>query len=99
MNTHSPGDANLTRRIAEYWTWRAETFAFAKDDRAAWEAAIARALPPGTNLRVLDIGTGTGFFAAVAAHQGHRVWGIDLSEAMLAKARENLGPRRRPRRP
>ena len=58
MNTLSPRDADLTRKIADYWTWRADTFAFAKGDRAAWEAAIARALPPGTGLRVLDIGTG-----------------------------------------
>ncbi|MGH9139924.1 MAG: class I SAM-dependent methyltransferase, partial [Vicinamibacterales bacterium] len=36
---------------------------------------------------VLDIGTGTGFVAMIAAGLGHRVTGIDLAEPMLSEAR------------
>jgi SAM-dependent methyltransferase len=48
--------------------------------------------------RVLDIGCGTGEDALLLAEQGRHVHAIDVSEAMLARAREkaaarNLGPR------
>ncbi len=35
---------------------------------------------------VLEIGVGTGRIAFELAHQGHRVWGVDNSAAMLRKA-------------
>jgi ubiquinone/menaquinone biosynthesis C-methylase UbiE len=37
--------------------------------------------------RVLDVGCGTGRFAAALAEQGAKVWGIDPSAEMLAQAR------------
>ncbi len=37
--------------------------------------------------RVLDVGCGTGRFAAALAERGARVWGIDPSPEMLAQAR------------
>ncbi|HEX6945910.1 MAG TPA: methyltransferase domain-containing protein [Acidimicrobiia bacterium] len=40
--------------------------------------------------RVLDVGTGTGVAAAVAAERGAFVVGIDFSEAMITKARQLL---------
>lgn len=39
--------------------------------------------------RILDIGCGTGRHAIELAARGYRVTGIDLSESMLARAREN----------
>jgi SAM-dependent methyltransferase len=39
--------------------------------------------------RILDIGCGTGRHAVELAARGYRVTGIDLSESMLARAREN----------
>jgi len=39
--------------------------------------------------RVLDVGTGSGLVAIVAAQRGSRVTGIDPSPALLTKAREN----------
>lgn len=47
-----------------------------------WVAAI-RSVLPDAPVRVLDVGTGTGFVARVAAELGHAVTGIDLSAAML----------------
>jgi SAM-dependent methyltransferase len=52
-----------------------------------WTERFARCLPPAS-ADVLDLGTGTGFAASLAAMLGHRVVGIDLSERMLAIARE-----------
>ncbi|MEV1287605.1 class I SAM-dependent methyltransferase [Micromonospora sp. NPDC049679] len=53
-------------------------------------AGIAPWLLPG---RVLEIGVGTGLIAAPLREQGYAVCGVDLSPAMLARARARLGPR------
>jgi ubiquinone/menaquinone biosynthesis C-methylase UbiE len=55
---------------------------------AAWVKALSVLLPPAP-AEVLDIATGTGFLATIAAGLGHRVTGIDLAESMLAEARAN----------
>jgi SAM-dependent methyltransferase len=39
---------------------------------------------PGT--RVLDVATGPGYVAAEAARRGTTVWGVDVAEAMVARA-------------
>lgn len=52
-----------------------------------WLHEIERFLPEGRKLDILDVGTGTGFFAVLLAQQGHRVEGIDLTPAMLEEAR------------
>ena len=55
--------------IRRYWDEDAATYDHAPDhragtgaERAAWTAALARALPPAP-ARVLDCGAGTGFLA------------------------------------
>ncbi|MFE0701623.1 class I SAM-dependent methyltransferase [Streptomyces sp. NPDC058872] len=61
-------------------------------ERAAGFAdMLAPLLDPG--LPVLDIGVGTGIVAAELSARGHLVHGLDLSPAMLARARDRLGPR------
>lgn len=52
----------------------------------AWVSEI-KGLLPAAPADVLDIATGTGFLALIVAALGHRVTGIDLSEAMLDEAR------------
>jgi ubiquinone/menaquinone biosynthesis C-methylase UbiE len=59
---------------------------------AAWVDAV-RSLLPTNPSDVLDVGTGTGFVALIAAALGHRVTGIDLAENMLAMARRQAGGR------
>ena len=82
----------MKQRITEYWEERAEGFEeqrkreFASDKKARWKKEIQRYLPQGDCLRVLDIGTGTGFFACLLGEDGHKVTGIDLSPKMIEHA-------------
>ena len=84
----------LHDRIRTWWDEDAETYdasaGHAMSDpveRAAWRAALERSLPP-VPAKVLDIGAGTGTLSLLAAELGYRVTGLDVSEGMLAKARE-----------
>ena len=85
----------LKDRINRYWTRRAPSFAeqrtrelfSEKHDR--WLREFDRWLPRDRKLDILDIGTGTGFFALLLAERGHRVIGIDLSEEMIRYAKES----------
>jgi len=45
----------------------------------------------GASSRVLELGCGTGRLTLPLAQAGHEVTGIDLSPAMLARARAKLG--------
>jgi ubiquinone/menaquinone biosynthesis C-methylase UbiE len=63
------------------------------DEWVAWRRLMAAILGDPSHAdvprrRVLDVGTGTGVLAMLAAELGHDVTGIDLSAAMLAEARQ-----------
>jgi SAM-dependent methyltransferase len=51
--------------------------------------AMARRFGVGCE-KVLDLGSGTGRHAAILGRRGHRVAGVDLSERMVAIARERV---------
>ncbi|MEV5352789.1 class I SAM-dependent methyltransferase [Streptomyces sp. NPDC052693] len=55
--------------------------------RRAWAQRL-RGWLPGRAGDVLDLGCGTGSLSLLAAEQGHRVTGVDLSPAMVRRARE-----------
>jgi ubiquinone/menaquinone biosynthesis C-methylase UbiE len=62
------------------------------DEWRAWRRLLAALLGDAHHSevsprRVLDVGTGTGVVALLAAELGHDVTGVDLSPAMLARAR------------
>ncbi|MET8166646.1 class I SAM-dependent methyltransferase [Streptomyces sp. NPDC005329] len=60
--------------------------------RAAWARRLHAWLPErGCDL--LDLGCGTGSLSLLAAEQGHRVTGVDLSPAMIDLARAKLAGR------
>ena len=57
--------------------------------RKAWRDLILAYAPEKEVLRVLDVGTGPGFFAMTLALEGHEVTAVDLTEQMLEHAAAN----------
>lgn len=62
---------------------------------ADWLELFAAVVREGDLLgqRVLDVGCGTGRFAAALSDQGAEVWGAEPEQRMAAQARERLGER------
>ena len=86
-----------------YWTHRASGYSGVNQEELAtaqkhiWGAAlyerIAARFPgrkPGS-IRVLDVGTGPGFFAIILAEMGFRVTAVDYTASMLEEAGRNAG--------
>ena len=71
--------------IEEYWDNRSETFDedHATEDVDLWRSELDKLCGGKKGLKVLDIGTGTGFLAIMLAELGHEVTGIDVSEEMM----------------
>jgi len=80
----------LKNRIREYWN-RPETRAphtsrfGTKSEMVAWKTYLHNEFKD-EKLRILDVGTGTGFLSISLAELGHQVVGIDLSEGMISFA-------------
>ena len=90
----------LRNRIISYWDRRAPSYTEVVEKNLAgeWDAVWANMLISGfpegdpSELRVLDMGTGPGFYAIILPERGYRVTAVDFSENMLAEARKNAGP-------
>ena len=84
----------LTERISDYWNKRIDDFANLRlaelnsEKRDLWLEVILPKLPKGRNLKILDVGTGTGFFAVLLTEKGHNVVGIDLSSSMIENSKK-----------
>ena len=86
-----------------YWTQRAPSYSqvnreeLATDQRQVWsrtlDEGIRGCFPRRSReeIRVLDVGTGPGFFAILLTELGYAVTAVDYTPAMLAQAEENAG--------
>ena len=89
-------ETQIEQRVKNYWTARSHDFGTVRknelesDMGKRWLEEIERHLPKG-KLDILDVGTGTGFFAILLTRLGHRVTGIDLTPAMIAESRALAG--------
>lgn len=81
--------------IEDYWTMRAEGYSASIMDTIEsgrsrhWLDIINSHLDCDGPLKVLDIGTGPGFFPIILGREGHRVTAVDYAQAMLDEAEAN----------
>ena len=82
----------IKNRIINYWSRRSGDFARLRHDELnsymadLWLEEIRKYLPDKP-CRILDIGTGSGFFAILLGKAGHYVEGIDLTASMIEEAK------------
>ena len=93
----------LKEEIHAYWTKRAEGYSeynqqeLADARRNMWKNKLLSLLEenfPGKkpeDLKILDVGTGPGFFALLLAEAGYQVTAADVTEEMLKEAKKNTG--------
>jgi ubiquinone/menaquinone biosynthesis C-methylase UbiE len=86
-------DSEIKDAVRKNWDLTSETYDSSpghaidtREEKDAWKAELRRGLPDSP-LAVLDVGCGTGAMGLLFAEMGHRVTGVDLSEAMMGQAR------------
>lgn len=92
-------EQELLQEIASYWETRAEGYSevnekeLAGSQREAWLHVLEEQFPEKKKeeMKILDIGTGPGFFPMILSEAGYTVAAVDYTEEMLEKAKENLG--------
>lgn len=90
----------LLHEIEQYWTRRAGSYSevvqyeMTHENEANWMRVIEENLPQNRDVKILDIGTGPGFFAIGLAKRGYDVTAVDYTQAMLDEAVRNAGPYR-----
>ena len=90
-------EQELLQEIASYWGTRAEGYSevnekeLAGSQREAWLHVLEEQFPEKEEMKILDIGTGPGFFPMILSEVGYTVTAVDYTEEMLEKAKENLG--------
>jgi len=85
----------LEKRIEAYWDGRADSYSelikreMACNKKQEWESLLRKYAGKQDNIKVLDVGTGPGFFAILLAGMNYSVTAIDKCEEMLKQARKN----------
>ena len=94
---------NLKNEIHDYWTNRARGYSeynqqeMADARRTMWRDKLLSLLgnqfpeKKPQEIKILDVGTGPGFFAILLAEAGYQVTAIDYTEEMLKEAQSNAG--------
>jgi ubiquinone/menaquinone biosynthesis C-methylase UbiE len=79
----------VKERIKKYWDSRGNSYDKSPGHsglRDVWRDILTPVFRE--EMKILDVGTGTGFIALLLAELGHEVVGIDISEGMLEVARK-----------
>ncbi len=86
-------EEELEERVVDYWSKRAEGFGEVRKEELdneiglAWKAYVSGYLTKNVK-KILDVGTGTGFFCFLLEPEGYDLTGIDLTPSMIAEANE-----------
>ena len=75
----------IVGKIGEYWDEYAHKFDAEHDteDLEVWRATLEACLGTKNSSTILDLGSGTGFLANMAAEMGHFCIGLDIADKML----------------
>ena len=85
----------ILSQIEHYWTGRAEGYSQVNQHELStgqdqvWFQEISRYLPEGKTLKILDVGTGPGFFAILLAREGYDVTAVIIRKPCW-KRRERM---------
>ncbi|WP_037372265.1 class I SAM-dependent methyltransferase [Anaerovorax odorimutans] len=82
----------------KYWTNRTIGYSKVNEEelnsiqKEKWLNVLTESFPKNRNdLKILDIGTGPGFFAILLAESGYDVTAVDCTHSMLERAKVNSG--------
>lgn len=86
-------EQELLQEIASYWGTRAEGYSevnekeLAGSQREAWLHVLEEQFPEKKKeeMKILDIGTGPGFFPMILSEAGYTVTAVDYTEEMLER--------------
>ena len=87
----------LLNEIENYWTNRADGYSKVNEHELesqqseVWITELKRHISDNKELKILDIGTGPGFFAIILAQAGYDVTAVDYTNAMIERAKKNAG--------
>lgn len=87
---------NIEEKVVDYWTKRVADFSDVREHELDSELSrewvddimsyISPLMEDGQNLKVLDVGTGVGYFAILLYGKGLSVTGIDITPDMIERA-------------
>ncbi len=88
----------LLEENKEYWTSRTMGYSKVNEEELSteqknkWLSVLTSHFPgKKENIKVLDMGTGPGFFAIILAQAGFNVTAVDCTASMLERAKMNAG--------
>lgn len=87
----------IEKRVVHYWARRTKDFSEVREAELHnqisedWIKEIRQHVSGDAPKRILDVGTGVGYFALLLAKEGHRVTGIDLTPEMIVQAKALAG--------
>ncbi len=88
--------SEVKEKIRQRWNESSENFdscpghGVASDrEKNSWKSILVEAVGEKP-LKILDVGTGTGFIALLLAEMGHEVIGVDIAEDMLKQAQRKV---------
>jgi ubiquinone/menaquinone biosynthesis C-methylase UbiE len=87
--------SDIKNKIREWWDDPSQDYdgfighgVNSEIEKELWGNEIAQLLGHRQNLKILDIGTGTGFLALLLAGMGYGITAVDWSMTMMQKAKE-----------
>lgn len=87
---------NTNEDVVNLWTKDSDSFddmitkQFNSETKNIWRKLLLQSISNDKNhAKILDAGTGTGFFAIILSSEGYDVTGVDFTDTMLEKARLN----------